>query len=179
MKSKLETKMRGLVATASEYVGRNPTGSILLVVAFIVAVGVMAMQGCSIDTFVKVRVPDGVQKSIGVPAKIPLRDAFPAFEKFKADVTRDSAQFADNIESARFLSRVFDSLLDTGLTLGQAGAENSGIPMGGLLSLGLGLMGGLALEKPGTQKRTTAEKTASFNEGLTEGKDIVLASMKE
>lgn len=172
------TKAKSLMATATEYVGRNPTGSILLTVALVMAVSVMAMQGCSLDSFIKVRVPEGVQKSLGIPAKITLRDANPAFEKFKADVTRDSKQFADSIEDGQFLSEIFGSLLDTGLTLGQAGAENSGIPMGGLLSLGLGMLGGLSLEKPGSQKRTTAEKMASFNKGLTEGKEIVLASMK-
>ena len=175
----MKATKKSLMATATAYVGRNPTGSILLTVALVMAVGVMAMQGCSLDSFIKVRVPKGVQQSIGIAAKIPLRDANPAFEKFKADVTRDSEQFADSIESAQFMSEIFGSLLDTGLTLGQVGVENSGIPMGGLLSLGLGMLGGLALEKPGSKGRTTAEKMASFNKGLKEGKQIVLAAMKE
>lgn len=174
----MKTTKQSLMATATAYVGRNPTGSILLTVAFVMAVGVMAMQGCSMDTIIKVRVPKGVQQSIRVPAKITLRDAGPAFEKFKADVTRDSEQFADSIESARFLSEIFGSLLDTGLTLGQVGVENSGIPMGGLLSLGLGMLGGLALEKPGSKGRTTAEKMASFNKGLAMNREIILAEMK-
>ena len=169
---------KSLMALASSYVSRNPTGSIMLTVALVMAVSVMAMQGCRMDTYIKVRVPKGVQQSIGVGSKITLREAGPAFEKFKADVTRDSEQFADSIESARFLSDIFGSLLDTGLILGQVGAENSGLPMGGLLSLGLGMLGGLALEKPGSKGRTTVEKMASFNKGLSEGKDIVLASMK-
>lgn len=175
----MKATKQGLMATVSGYVGRNPVGVVSLTAALVMAVGVMTMQGCSLDSFIKVRVPQGVQRSIGIPSKIPLRDATSAFEKFKADVTRDSTQFAESIESARFLSELFGSLLDTGLTLGQVGIGSSGIPMGGLLSLGLGMLGGLALEKPGTQKRTTAEKMRSFNKGLTEGKEIVLAAMKE
>ncbi|KKN22754.1 hypothetical protein LCGC14_0911900 [marine sediment metagenome] len=174
---KLDAK--GLMATVRGYIGRNSTGVMALTMSLAMLAGVMVMQGCSMDEWIKVRVPQGVRKVIAVPAKIPLSEADGAFEKFKADVTRDSVQFAENIESARFISALFSSLLDTGLTLGQAGAENSGLPMGGLLSLGLGLLGGLALEKPGSGKRTTAEKMSSFNKGLEEGKQIVLAAMKD
>ena len=123
-----------------------------------VAVGLLVsvLQGCSLDEWVKVDVPEPVRVALNVPEgeAVSVGSAQVVRIRWAEFVERQTEELdqeiGDSVERYEFLA----SLADTGL--GVLGQEASHIPGGGLLVAALGGLGGLFLRKPGDGKKLRA-----------------------
>ena len=123
-----------------------------------VAVGLLVsvLQGCSLDEWVKVDVPEPVRVALNVPEgeAVSVGSAQVVRMRWAEFVERQTEELdqeiGDSVERYEFLA----SLADTGL--GVLGQEASHIPGGGLLVAALGGLGGLFLRKPGDGKKLRA-----------------------
>ena len=117
---------------------------------------VSVLQGCSLDEWVKVDVPEPVRVALNVPEgeAVSVGSAQVVRMRWAEFVERQTdeldREIGDSVERYEFLA----SLADTGL--GVLGQEASHIPGGGLLVAALGGLGGLFLRKPGDGKKLRA-----------------------
>jgi len=117
---------------------------------------VSVLQGCSLDEWVKVDVPEPVRVALNVPEgeAVSVGSSQVVRMRWAEFVERQTEELdqeiGDSVERYDFLA----SLADTGL--GVLGQEASHIPGGGLLVAALGGLGGLFLRKPGDGKKLRA-----------------------
>ena len=130
----------------------------LICISGAVAAGLLVsvLQGCSLDEWVKVDVPEPVRVALNVPEgeAVSVGSAQVVRMRWAEFVERQTEELdqeiGDSVERYEFLA----SLADTGL--GVLGQEASHIPGGGLLVAALGGLGGLFLRKPGDGKKLRA-----------------------
>ncbi len=161
-----------------DYLKENKLGVGILAIGAILTGLAFAVQGCALDDLIQVKVPQGVQASVGVAPKVPLSEAPYTFEAYRTKVERDSRQFSESISDAQFLHSTVAGLVRMGFE--EASGPLSLMPYGSLLLAGLTGFGGVMLKKPGTDKATAAmreehqktlahEKEKSYNAGITKG----------
>lgn len=63
----------------------------ILLIAAAAALLVAAIQGCNLSDLIQTRTPLAVQKSDGLPAKLPLSTARGEYEAWRSDVQRTDA----------------------------------------------------------------------------------------
>ncbi len=125
-----------------------------------------AVAGCQLDRYVKAQTPTNIQKTDGLPAKIPLAEVHDEYALWLARMQSDAAQWRGNIEDAEYIHGLFGNL--TLAALDEAGPVIAGLPVGGALLPVLAGAVALFLKRPGDKSasETAAEKEASFNAGL-------------
>jgi len=155
---------------AREFFRENATGSVVLGVGAAGLLGLALLQGCSLGDAIKVAVPEQIQKTTGVGPKVSLNKAPFAREEFVQDASRALAEFDDSIERADALRNIFADFLNSGLTIGQDALAGSGFPLGGALALALGGVGGLFIQKPGSQRKTNVAVQVARDEGYDQGR---------
>jgi hypothetical protein len=135
------------------------------------AIGMLASQGCSWDTFVKTNLPVEVQQRLHVPAKVTHRDALALRVKLVDQAEFEAEQWQYllvSMDAALDESGVaiswFQSLTDLGWSVTQTSVGTTYGPLGsGILALLAGAAG-LAFNRPGTTRR----EAAKAQEHLTE-----------
>lgn len=150
----------------------NQIGVTLFLVAVLAAVCAMGVQGCDLSQAIKVSVPQGIQGAVNVPAKVTLADAQDVYEDFRAWSSRQVDSFSESIESGWRWHGFFQGALRIGLAEAKA-VGMGGFPIGGLLLSLITGAAGLAMTRPGTAAKIAAEKMASHNKGLEEGRKAV------
>lgn len=161
-----------------QWIKKNKTGlAIALVCVGVVVLFSSLAGGCSASDLIKVNVPSGVQRSIATPASITLTDAGHEWDRWTQFVEIESEKFSASINRGQELLGFVQSMANTGL--GAAESALGGIPFGGFAVGGLGLLGGLFFEKPGTQKKEAKEKESSYNAGMEQGKRIAEEIVRE
>ena len=155
----------------AEWIKRNSVG--LALAGTMIAIMVMLVfvaSGCSASDLIQVRVPSGVQRSISTPKLVPLSDAPHEWDRWILFVETESERFSDSIARGQELLGFVQSMTNTGLGLAEQAL--GGIPFGGALIGGLGLVSGIFFDKPGAKKKEASEKQASYNAGMAKGKKM-------
>ena len=142
------------------------------ILAMIAVLTIAAVSGCQLSDIVKFDPPSAVQQAIGVAPRMPMSEAGFTWDEWTAYVERNSKQLAAEIEDGNYRLGMIQSMTDVGMQALQDAAP--AFPGGALLVGGLSMMGGLFLKKPGTDKAMAAEKEASYNKGIEEGKRIAI-----
>jgi hypothetical protein len=154
----------------TELLKNNRTAAIWITCSVLTLLLVSAIAACDIDDVIRVKVPEGVAKSIEVEESITLAESDVAWDEWLAWVERQSSRFATEIDRGNEIAGVLRSLTETGIQIGQEAAAT--LPGGALLTSGMALLGGLFLRRPGDAKREQREKEASYNAGLEKGQMI-------
>ncbi|MCC6579867.1 MAG: hypothetical protein IT440_05450 [Phycisphaeraceae bacterium] len=133
-------------------------------VLVLIVVGLASCAGFDLGDVVKVRTPNRVQQTAGLPSSTSLNEAVVEYQAWFEDVQRTGAQWKSNIDRANevrgMLSQITLSALD------EVGPTLAGIPLlGPMLPAATGLLG-LFLGVGSLRK----EKEDSFNKGLEEGR---------
>ena len=127
----------------------------------------MAMiQGCNMGDIVKVHVPREVQKGIRIPSKITLNEYQMTMEQWIEHCERGTDRFAAAGDRAYGIFNFMQTITTTGLGLGTAALESSGVPGGTIISMILAGGAGLMLKQPGAGREMQEAKEKSFNSGL-------------
>lgn len=146
---------------------------VAFVAAAVVVAGIMvAVSGCTVEDWVRVRVPDLVQEKTTAPAVVTLSRADPGLlEEWRAQVNAEltryrsaSREFTDAIAHGRETAGFLRMWLNVGLAEASASGL-SAVPGGALLLAFLTGLAGLYKEKPGTEARIRTEKEASHKHG--------------
>ena len=125
-----------------------------------------ACAGFDLGDLVRVKTPNRVQQSTGLPATTSLNEAEAEYRAWFEDTQRVGSQWKSNIQRAGEIRGIFSQL--TLSTLDQIGPTVAGIPM---LGPALPAMTGLIGLFLGTG-RLRKEKESSFNKGMQEGRVV-------
>ena len=135
------------------------------------------VSGCQLDDMIKFSPPADVQTALGTENSVSLSEANYVWDEWERYVSTNSQRLTDEIGDAHLTYELIASLSNTGLEmLGQSAGT---FPGGALIFGGLSLLSGLYLKRPGTDKHVSAEKQASFNKGLAEGKRVAIEMYEE
>lgn len=154
----------------TELLKNNRTAAIFITCSVLTFLLVSVLAACDLDDVIRVKVPEGVAKSIEVEESITLAESDVAWDEWLAWVERQSSRFATEIDRGNEIAGVLRSLTETGIQIGQGAAAT--LPGGAFLTSGMALLGGLFLRRPGDAKREQREKEASYNAGLEKGQMI-------
>jgi len=135
------------------------------------------VSGCQLQDIIKFNPPVAVQEAIGAADSVPLSEANYTWDEWERYVSVNSQRLSEEIGDAHLTFELVSSISNTGLEL--LGESAGAFPGGALLFGGLSLLAGLYTKKPGTDKHVSAEKQASFNKGLEEGKRIAIQLYEE
>ena len=152
------------------------TNPVLVAIVILLAfIGMTALQGCNLASFVPVNIPPAVKAAVDLPQdeRVTLDSADAVYEEWVAHVNLNTRKFETAIEDANERYIVLKQLTDIGL--GVASEQASGIPGGAILLSGLSLLGGLFLKRPGEDSRVAKEKRDSYNKGIEVGATLVKA----
>ena len=123
-----------------------------------------ACSGFDLGDIVRVKTPNTIQQTKGLPSTVTLNEAEAEYRAWFAETQRTGSQWKSNIERAGEIRGIFSQL--TLSTLDQVGPTVAGIPM---IGPALPAMTGLVGLFLGTG-RLRKEKEASFNKGMKEGR---------
>lgn len=141
---------------------RNNKGAVLAALcAVFVVVGALAMNGCSLGSFIKHDVPKEMQKFNNGEPKVNLDDAPFVLEEYIASCERNLRKFSESNEKAHLIH----DFVNSALTIGMEELGNSPIPGATIFSGVLLGVAGLMTRKPGTATEVAKAKMASFNAG--------------
>ena len=135
------------------------------------------VAGCQLQDIIKFEPPKHVQEAIGVSDSMPLSEANYTWDEWQRYVTTNSERLSDEIGEASLRFDLVSSVTDTGLSL--LGESAGSFPGGALIFGGLSMLAGIYTKRPGTDKHVSAEKQASFNKGLAEGKRVAIEMYEE
>ena len=123
-----------------------------------------ACAGFDLGDLVRVKTPNRVQQSTGLPATTSLNEAEAEYRAWFEETQRVGSQWKSNIERAGEIRGIFSQL--TLSAPDQVGPTVAGVPM---LGPALPAMTGLVGLFLGTG-RLRKEKESSFNKGMKEGR---------
>lgn len=160
----------------SSFVSRNRLGVVLSIVAFAAVIGASAISGCSgLRDLISVKVPEAVQKETGATPKVSLNEAPGVRDAYAQNAVRVLAEFDASIGRGEQFYGTVASLFNTALSVGSDAASSSGLPFGGLLATGIGVLGGLFIEKPGSKAKAIAEKSNAADAAFDDGHSLALS----
>lgn len=155
----MTTEAKTGLTAALTWARQNVAGLAIIGIVIGALAAITMAGGCSLGDVIKVPVPIEVQSVTNSKASVTLNEAPFVREKYVSAITSSLSQFDGAIERQSVFYDFAASLLNTGITLGQETAANSGIPAGGFIALMLGGLGGLFIEKPGSKvAKAKAEK---------------------
>jgi len=160
-----------MIASLVQWFRDSKFGMFMLVVVIGAIALIVAAQGCNLQTMIKVDVPNGPRKALGLGSKITLRDFDSTFEEWTTYCERETQRFADNGEDAIWLFNFLGSAINTGLSSVDAAAGTS-LPLGLIGISSLTGLAGLFMKQPGTSREIQKEKESSFNAGLRKAASI-------
>jgi len=131
-----------------------------------VAMALGACAGFDLGDVVKVRTPNEIQQTRGLPASTSLNEAEAEYQAWFEDVQRTGAQWKARIERGGEIRGLLGQLSLTALS--DLGPTLAGVPVAGPALPALTGLAGLFLGAGRLRK----EKEASFNKGLKEGRDM-------
>ena len=155
--------------TILNFIKENKNGVVLGVVSSVIFLVLMTANGCNLQSFVKVDVPQEVKEVVDLPTgeTITLDEAQAVWDDWQFYVESNSMRFQRAVKDAEDRYAVLLQITDLGM--GALGEASSGIPGGALLMSGLGLLTGLFLKRPGEDSRVANEKEKSYNAGINIG----------
>jgi hypothetical protein len=131
-----------------------------------VSLAIAACAGLDLGDLVKVRTPNAIQRTTGLPTRISLNEAEAEYRTWYEGVQLTGAQWKASIERANEVRGLLGQLALNALD--QVGPTLAGVPvLGPSLPALTGLIG-LFLGAA----RLRREKEASFNKGLKEGRAL-------
>ncbi|MBX3364012.1 MAG: hypothetical protein KF866_04535 [Phycisphaeraceae bacterium] len=125
-----------------------------------------ACAGFDLGDVVKVRTPNAIQQTTGLPARVSLNEAEAEYRAWFENVQRTGAQWKASIERAGEIRGLLGQL--TLSALDDVGPTLAGVPVVGPALPALTGIVGLFIGSGRLRK----EKEASFNKGLKEGKTL-------
>jgi len=135
------------------------------------AIALFALSGCQVGDLVQANVPQSVRKVVPSEPRVSYNEAKVVYADWRASVERTAEQFQTELDRKAELVSLLSSLTNDALTAGIPVLES--LPGGGLLATGLVGLGAWFLRSPGTTARVAKEKEASFNKGLSEGRNVM------
>lgn len=155
--------MSSVLERLNDWLKINGSG-VALIAAGLVLVTAVGCGGLQFDKWITADVPLEIQKGIGVPSRVPLRDSTRVFKAWM----NAGEQFAKNIEDSQQFLGVVEGMFSLAL---QAGG--TAIPgWGGMAAM---FFGGLMLKGPGSGK----EKNKSYNKGRTDAESLLIPLLRE
>jgi len=133
---------------------------------FMITLSLGACDAFDLGDFVKVKTPNTIQQTKGLPSTITLNEAEEEYQAWFEETQRVGAQWKSNIERASEIRGIFSQL--TLSTLNDVGPTISGVPVVGPALPALTGLVGMFLGAGRLRK----EKEASFNKGLREGSNL-------
>ncbi len=130
------------------------------------ALALAACAGFDLGDIVKVRTPNAIQQTTGLPSRVSLNEAEAEYRAWFEDVQRTGAQWKASIERAGEIRGMLGQL--TLNALDEVGPTLAGVPVVGPALPALTGIVGLFIGSGRLRK----EKEASFNKGLKEGKTL-------
>ncbi|MCC7408662.1 MAG: hypothetical protein IT442_11370 [Phycisphaeraceae bacterium] len=139
---------------------------VFIVVLVFLAVILAACAGFDMGDVVKVRTPNAIQQTVGLPATTSLNEAESEYQGWLSDVQRTGSQWKANIDKANAIRATFNQL--TLSALDEVGPTLAGVPvLGPVLPAATGILGLFF----GVSK-LRKEKEDSYNAGLEKGKEF-------
>lgn len=139
-----------------------PRHTALALAAIAVSLTVAACAGFDLGDVVRVKTPNHIQHTTGLPRTTTLNTAAHEYQAWLDDVQRNATQWKASIDRADDVRAVLDQLTLTALN--DAGPTLAGIPVAGPALPALTAILGLTLGSARLRK----EKEASFNKGLAQ-----------
>lgn len=130
------------------------------------ALALAACAGFDLGDIVKVRTPNAIQQTTGLPSRVSLNEAEAEYRAWFENVQRTGAQWKASIERAGEIRGLLGQL--TLSALDEVGPTLAGVPVVGPALPALTGIVGLFIGSGRLRK----EKEASFNKGLKEGKTL-------
>lgn len=125
-----------------------------------------ACAGFDLGDIVKVKTPNAIQQTTGLPSRVSLNEAEAEYRAWFEDAQRTGSQWKASIERAGEIRGMLGQL--TLSALDEVGPTLAGVPVVGPALPALTGIVGLFLGSGRLRK----EKEASFNKGLKEGKTL-------
>lgn len=147
----------------NEWLKSNGSG-VALIAAGVILMTAIGCGGLQLDRWITVDVPHEIQRGLGVPGRVPLRDSDRLFKAWM----NAGEQYAENIADSQIFLGQVEGLFSLAFAAG-----GSAIP--GLGGLAMTFLGGLMIKGPGTGK----EKNKSYNKGRAEAESILLPLLRE
>ncbi len=109
--------------------------------------GFATIQGCNLQSFIKVNAPKDVLVAVDLPeGSLTLDEADAVFEDWSNFVTTNTKRFQIAMDDANARYELLNQWVSVGLTLAQTGT--SGIPYGGLIFAALTGAAGVMVPQP-------------------------------
>lgn len=143
---------------------RSNGSGVALTVAGLFLVVAIGCGGLRLERWITADVPIEIQKSFGVPSRVPLMDSKRIFSAWM----QAGEQFAENIEYGYEFLGTIEGLFSLAFAAG-----SSAIP--GMGGLALTFMGGLLIKGPGTGR----EKNKSYNKGREQAESVLIPLLRE
>lgn len=160
-----------------QWFNENKTAVFMATLTIITATCIFLLQGCNLAQWIPVAVPPEVAQVADLPeGKMTLAEADAVWKEWTAYVENNSEQFKAAVADAEERYVFYNSVISTGLGLGE-GALGS-FPAGAFLLTLLGGTTGLFLKRPKEDSRVAEEKMASYNKGIEIGKKIAEEALK-
>lgn len=131
-----------------------------------ISLGLAACAGFDLGDIVKVKTPNAIQQTTGLPARTTLNEAEAEYRAWFENTQRTGALWKANIERANEVRSLLSQL--TLSALDQVGPTLAGVPVVGPALPALTGLVGLFIGAARLRK----EKEASFNKGLKEGSEL-------
>lgn len=128
-----------------------------------ISLGLAACAGFDLGDIVKVKTPNAIQQTTGLPARTSLNDAEAEYRAWFENTQRVGAQWKASIERGNDVRALLNQL--TLAALDEVGPTLAGVPIVGPALPALTGLVGLFIGAARLRK----EKEASFNKGLKEG----------
>ena len=139
---------------------------VYLVGLLLLALVLASCAGFDLGDIVKVKTPNNIQQTTGLPATLSLNEAETEYQNWFNQTQTTGAQWKGNIEKAGELRGLFGQL--TLSALDTVGPTVAGLPVLGPALPALTGIVGLFIGSGRLRK----EKEASFNKGLEKGRDF-------
>lgn len=139
---------------------------VYLVGLVLLAMVLASCAGFDLGDIVKVKTPNTIQQTTGLPATLSLNEAETEYQNWFNQTQTTGAQWKNNIEKAGELRGLFSQL--TLSALDTVGPTVAGLPVLGPALPALTGIVGLFIGSGRLRK----EKEASFNKGLEKGRDF-------
>lgn len=158
------------------WITNNKAGLATIGSALVLFVALNYLGGCSggIGQWVKMPVPQEVQRVTGSPAIVPIDDYAKIRKDYLLKCAEGTEELDANYNDSMFWFELISIGVNTGVDVGTAYASTA-VPGGGLLVGIIGALGGLMLRRPGDQKtldEKEAEKQALKEEILKQARDF-------
>jgi hypothetical protein len=125
----------------------NTRSKIIFFSLMLAIAGLAIVQGCNLQSWIKVNAPKDVMVAVDLPVgSLTLDEADAVFEDWSQFVTSNTKQFQIAMDDANARYELLNQWVSVGLTLAQTGS--TGIPYGGLIFAALTGAAGVMVPQP-------------------------------